>query len=325
VQFSSTGSRDPKNLPLTYEWDFNADGTVDSTAATPPPYTFTKAGLFKAKLTVRNGLRDATTNQLLSASAVIDIGAGNTRPVVTVSSPPAGGFVGANELVDYTISVSDAEDGSTPTAIPCTNVAGELQLHHDDHVHPGISQLGCTGVARTAPSIIPEENAWHQIYASYQDKGGPGGAPALTGGAVVPLNFKRMEAEDYPFRGSVSSATPVASTDPMGGYQQLGSIKDGSWVCWDQMNFQGINSLSYRVLPGTGGRIELHQDSTTGNMLSSVNVPTGGTTWTNLAATLSASSGTHKMCFVFRGASTTATNLFTLNWIDFIGAGVSHP
>jgi len=141
----------------------------------------------------------------------------------------------------------------------------------------------------------------------------------------VPLNFKRIEAEQYPFRGSVSNATPAATNDPQGGNQQLGGIKDGSWVCWDQMNFQGITSLSYRVLPGTGGRIELHQDSTTGTMLSTVNIAAGGTTWSNVPATLTASTGTHKMCFVFRGASATATNLFTLNWIDFVGAGVSHP
>ena len=324
VKFSSTGSKDPQNLALTYEWDFNGDGTVDSTAANPPAYTFTTAGLFKARLTVRNTLRDTATNQLFSATALLDIAAGNTRPVVTVSSPPAGGFVGANELVDYAISVTDAEEGSTPGGIACTNVAGELQLHHDDHVHPGIAQFGCTGTARTAPAIIPEENAWHQIYASYQDVGAAGGAPSLLGGAVVPLNFKRIEAEQYPFRGSVSNAVVAATTDPQGGNQQLGSINDGSWVCWDQMNFQGITSLGYRVLPGTGGRIELHQDSPTGTILSTVNIPTGGTAWTDVPATLSTSTGTHKMCFVFRGAAN-ATNLFTLNWINFIGAGVSHP
>jgi hypothetical protein len=119
-------------------------------------------------------------------------------------------------------------------------------------------------------------------------------------------------------------ATAAATTDPMGGAQQLGSINDGSWVCWDQMNFQGINSLSYRVRPGSGGRIEVRQDSTTGDMLSTVNIASGGTNWTNVSATLSASSGTHKVCFVFRGAMG-ATNLFTLNWIDFVGPGVSHP
>jgi len=323
VKFSSAGSSDPKNLPLTYEWDFNGDGMVDSTQATPSTYTYTTAGAYKAKLTVKNGLRDAM-NQPLSASAILDINAGNTRPVVTVASPPAGGFVGANEVVDYTISVTDTEDGSTPGSIACTNVAAELQIAHDQHVHSGINQFGCTGVFRTAPSIIPEENAWHQIVASYQDAGGSGGAPTLLGSALVPLNFKRIEAEHFPFRGSVSNAAAAATNDPMGGNQQLGSINDGSWVCWNQMNFQGIDSLSYRVRPGSGGRIELHQDSPTGTMLSSVNIASGGTTWTNVAATLSASTGTHKQCFVFRGA-TGATDLFSVNWIDFVGGGVSHP
>jgi hypothetical protein len=273
---------------------------------------------------VKNGLRDSTTNLPLSASAILDIGAGNTRPVVTVSSPPVGGFVGADELVAYTISVTDTEDGSTSGTLACTSVAGELQLAHDEHVHAGVAQFGCTGAFRTAPSIIPEENAWHQLVASYQDAGGPNGAPMLVGSALVPLNFKRIEAEHFPFRGSVSNATAATTNDPMGGHQELGSINDGSWVCWDRMNFEGINSLSYRVRPGSGGRIEVHQDTTTGTMLSTVDIATGGTTWTNVPATLSASTGTHKMCFVFRGA-TNATNLFTLNWIDFVGLGVSRP
>jgi glucose/arabinose dehydrogenase len=324
VKFSSMGTRDPGNRPLTYEWDFNGDGMPDSTQADPQPYTYNTPGAYKAKLTVRNGLRDPVNNQLLAASAILDIGVGNARPVVTVQSPPAGGFVGANELVDYTISVTDAEDGSTTGSLPCTNVGGELQLAHDQHVHSGLVQFGCTGTVRTAPSIIPEENAWHQILATYEDAGGPGGAPALTGRALVPLNFKRIEAEHFPFRGSVNNATAAMTNDAMGGVQHLGSINDGSWVCWDQMNFQGINSLSYRVRPGTGGRIEVHQDSPTGDMLSTVNIPSGGMAWTNVTATLSPSSGTHKMCFVFRG-SMGATNLFSLNWIDFVGAGVSHP
>ena len=33
VQFSSAGSNDPDGTALTYAWDFNGDGTVDSTAA----------------------------------------------------------------------------------------------------------------------------------------------------------------------------------------------------------------------------------------------------------------------------------------------------
>ncbi len=312
VTFSSAGSKDPANMAITYAWDFDGNGTTDSTVANPS-YTYTTGGAFKAKLTVRNAAG-------LTASAIIDIVAGNTRPVVTVASPPAGGFVGANELVDYTVSVTDAEDGT----VACTSVSGELQLAHDEHVHPGLPQFGCTGSLRTASAIIPEENAWHQIFAAYDDMGGANGAPSLSGGKAVTLNFKRMEAEHFGVRGMATNVVAATSTDTMGGYQQVGSIRDGSSICWNEMNFQGINSLSYRVIGGTGGRIELHQDSTTGTMLSTVNIPAGGS-WANVPATLSASTGTHKTCFVFRGSSATATNLFTLNWIDFLGAGVSHP
>ena len=39
VQFNSTGSRDPENGPITYAWDFNSDGTTDSTARTRPSPT----------------------------------------------------------------------------------------------------------------------------------------------------------------------------------------------------------------------------------------------------------------------------------------------
>ena len=35
VQFSSAGSSDPENTTLTYAWDFDSNGTVDSTAANP--------------------------------------------------------------------------------------------------------------------------------------------------------------------------------------------------------------------------------------------------------------------------------------------------
>ena len=40
VQFSSEGTRDPdSNDPLTYAWDFESDGTVDSTEPNPPTRT----------------------------------------------------------------------------------------------------------------------------------------------------------------------------------------------------------------------------------------------------------------------------------------------
>ena len=43
VQFSSAGSTDPDGDALTYAWDFNSNGTTDSTAANPS-FTYTTNG-----------------------------------------------------------------------------------------------------------------------------------------------------------------------------------------------------------------------------------------------------------------------------------------
>ena len=52
VHFSATRSSDPDPADaLTYEWDFDGDGTVDSTEATAS-HTYTAAGVYTAKLTV---------------------------------------------------------------------------------------------------------------------------------------------------------------------------------------------------------------------------------------------------------------------------------
>ena len=40
MQFSSEGSNDPEGTPLTYAWDFDNNGTVDSTDANPT-HTYT--------------------------------------------------------------------------------------------------------------------------------------------------------------------------------------------------------------------------------------------------------------------------------------------
>ena len=53
VQFNSTGSRDPENGPITYAWDFNSDGTTDSTEPNPS-FTYTTNGAYTAKLTVKD-------------------------------------------------------------------------------------------------------------------------------------------------------------------------------------------------------------------------------------------------------------------------------
>ena len=59
--FSSAGSSDPDGNPLTYAWDFDNNGTTDSTAANPS-FTYTTNGDKRARLTVNDGTgRSGTT------------------------------------------------------------------------------------------------------------------------------------------------------------------------------------------------------------------------------------------------------------------------
>ena len=74
VAFSSAGTNDADGDRLAYAWDFDADGTVDSTAANPT-HTYTANGVFNATLRV-------TDRTGRSASAYVRILVGNQQPVV---------------------------------------------------------------------------------------------------------------------------------------------------------------------------------------------------------------------------------------------------
>jgi cytochrome c len=317
VNFSSDGSSDFEEANLTYEWDFDSDGTVDSTEANPT-HVYQTAGAQDAKLTVSDG--EATN------SATITIMAGNTRPVVTITSPPNGAFVGQGEMVDYTLSVTDAEDGSTPSGIPCSSVTLTPALGHDLHEHDGTPANGCTGTVTTSTGIIASENSWQVLNGTYTDEGA--GNLALLGQAKVRLHFKRVEAENYNYIGEAFDVMTQPTEDPEGGAVNVGWINDGSYICWNEMNFQGITSVSYRASSaGTGGRVEIHLDSPTGTQLgSATNIPvTGGwQTWnTYQSATFTDPGGTHKVCFVAKNNPGDQL-VFNLNWIDFNGPGVSQ-
>ena len=318
VAFSSDGSSDFEGDTLTYEWDFDSDGTVDSTEANPT-HVYQTAGAQNAKLTVSDG--EATS------SATLTIMAGNTRPVVTITSPPNGAFVGQGETVDYTLSVTDAEDGSTPSGIACSAVTMTPALGHDLHEHDGTPAAGCNGVVNTSTGIIASENSWQVLNATYQDESP--GALSLLGSAKVRLHFKRVEAENYNYIGEAFDVMTQPTEDPEGGAVNVGWINDGSYICWNEMNFQGITSVSYRASSaGSGGRIEIHLDSPTGTQVgtpTNIAVTGGWQTWQTFdSATFSDPGGTHKVCFVAKNNPGDEL-VFNLNWIDFNGPGVSTP
>jgi cytochrome c len=313
VRFSSAGSSDPEMRPLTFSWDLNGDGTADSTEANPT-FTYDRAGAYQARLAVSDGTS--------TASATVAIVAGNTRPEIVITTPPRGAFVAPGEKVDYTITLQDAEEAN----VPCARATVTPALGHDTHQHDGIPASGCSGTVMTATGLIPTENSWQVLTASVKDQGVPP-APALEARVSTMMHFKRLQAEHFGYRGSSNDVKTESTSDPTGGDLNLSDINDGSWVCWNDMNFRNITSVTFRVASaGLGGRIEVRRTSPTGPLLATATVPvTGGwQNWTSVTAVLTDPGGTAKTCFVFRRNAGDRA-LFNVNWLEFGGSGVSHP
>ena len=104
VQFSSAGSVDPEGTSLTYAWDFDGNGTTDSTLANPS-HTYTTAGNYNVRLTV-------TDQAGQTGMDTVVVVAGNTRPTVTIQIPEDGQFADFGDTVPYKIVVTDPEDGT---------------------------------------------------------------------------------------------------------------------------------------------------------------------------------------------------------------------
>ena len=309
VQFSSEGTRDPdSNDPLAYAWDFESDGTVDSTDPNPV-HTYQQAGNHTARLTVT----DATGKE---GVANVAISAGNTRPQVRIDAPPDGGFFDFGDDIAYSVTATDAEDGRAR----CADVRMEYLLGHDLHGHPLSQQARCSGTVATASDTGHggNVNLFGILEATYADTGAAG-LSSRTGRAQAILQPKRKQAEHYTTQQGVQ---PEGTTDEGGG-QAMGFVDPGDHLSFRPMNLRNITSIAYRVASGgAGGRIELRLDAPDGPLVATTTVqPTGGyQQWATVRTPVTDPGGTHDLFMVFQGSG---TGLLNLNWIEFEGRGVS--
>ncbi|MEU8236323.1 ThuA domain-containing protein [Actinoplanes sp. NPDC048967] len=322
VEFSSAGSRDPDGGALTYAWTF---GDGETSAEANPTHTYAVAGDYTAQLTVTNP-------KGRSAVANVPVTAGNTAPTVSIEFPPDGGFFDWGDQVKYTIKVTDPEDGE----IDCDRVRLQVLLGHDEHAHPLEQHTGCTGTVQTtlASGHGAEANVFAVFEATYTDDGGSGGAGPLTGRAIERLQPKRKQAEYYTgtgrVPGGVGGGDPgvgrEAGSDPAGGGQNIGFIEDGDWWSLDPASLTGIESIRFRVASAAaGGRIEVRADAADGPLVATVDVPgTGGwQTWIDVTAPVTGTNA-DSLFFVARDPAAGTGSLFNVNWLDFLGRGVTE-
>ncbi|GAA2375380.1 PQQ-dependent sugar dehydrogenase [Dactylosporangium salmoneum] len=318
VNFSSAGSSTPAG-GLTYQWTFGDGGT---STAPNPSHTYTTNGNYTAVLTVRN-----SGNRTSSSSVAITVG--NTAPTVTLTAPPDGGFFQWGDRVNFSVTVTDPEDGS----INCADVKVQAILGHDTHGHPLDTYTGCTGTVTTTLSNghSEDDNTFYVLEASYTDKGGPGGAAPLTTRSQVILQPKHKNAEFFSSTGRTATGkgndspgvTVEPGSDSEGGGADIGYIQDGDWWSIAPASLANINQIRLRASSASaGGVAEVRWNSPTGTLLGSATIPgTGGwQTYTDVTVNLSnPPAGSGKLYFVARNPAGTAGPLFNVNWMDFAG------
>ncbi|MCG5441397.1 ThuA domain-containing protein [Micromonospora sp. NIE79] len=290
VAFSSAGTLDPDGDPFTYAWDFDNNGTTDSTAANPS-FTYTTNGTRSPTLTVRD-----TAGKTATASVVVTVG--NSAPVVTVNTPLNGQTFNFGDAVPFSVTVTDAQDG----AINCARVTVNYVLGHDSHGHQLGSVQGCTGVIQTSADGEHDTaaNIFGIIDAEYTDLGG-GGQPALTTHTQAVLQPRVRQAEHF---GDSSGVQIVAGAAGRGG-AAVGYVDNNDWISIRPYDLTGVQSFSARVgaPAGGGGTVELRVDSPTGQLVGSATVvPTGGyANFATVTGGVTAPTGTRTLFLVFKG------------------------
>ncbi len=143
VQFDGSASSDPDGDSLTYEWDFESDGNTDSTAVTVN-HTYEQAGVYTAKLTVRDGKGGEN-------STTVRIDAGNRAPTATIGTPTADTLFAVGEHITLHGSATDPDDGPLPNSA----LTWQVILHHATHIHPFLEPTVGNDIEIVAPG--PED------------------------------------------------------------------------------------------------------------------------------------------------------------------------
>ncbi|GLW09376.1 hypothetical protein Misp01_45050 [Microtetraspora sp. NBRC 13810] len=298
VQFSSAGTTDPDGDPVTYAWDFQTNGSVDSTAANPS-FTYTANGSYTATLTVTDN-----TGRSGTASVVIGVG----QPTVTLNLPLNGRVFNFGDAIPFQVSVTDP---GSPT-IDCSRVTVNYILGHDSHGHGMASANGCSGTIQT--TVDGEHDANANIFGVFDAEYTPPGSTTAIHAPQAVLQPRTRQAEHYSAQQGVT-VTPRASAN---GGNVVGSIANGDWISFTPYNLTGVTSFSARVASaGAGGTLTLRTGSATGAVIGTATVaPTGGwEDYVTVTGTVTPPTGTQNLFLVFTGGTGTLfeVDAFTLN------------
>ncbi|MEV6367171.1 ThuA domain-containing protein [Micromonospora musae] len=305
VRFDGAPSSDPEGEQLSYAWDFDGNGSVDSTDRAPT-HTYTDNGVYDARLTV-------TDPHGKTGTTTVPITVGNKRPEVRFELPPNGGFFDFGDEISWNLSVTDAED----TQIDDADVVIQPALGHDEHAHPADPLHGRTGTVATSlgGGHSDDMNVFYALDGRYTDSGGEGGIPALTGSDTTLLFPKQREAEFF----DASHGVTVVPARDVEGHANAITGQNGGWASYDPVHLRGVDRLILRVGAASAGTVELRRGAPDGALLGTAQVPaTPAGRYVDVPVDVTEPGETFTLYAVFPGAGERR-----LNFIEADGKGVS--
>jgi glucose/arabinose dehydrogenase len=160
VNFGGSGSTDPNGDTLTYSWNFG-DGTSASGVTTS--HTYGSAGPYTATLTVSDGRGGTDT-----ATVAVTVG---TPPAATISTPAAGAKYSAGNIISFSGTATDAQDGD----MPASAFRWTVMFHHNTHTHPFKEFSGVKSGSFAIPTTgETESDVWYRIQLTVTDSSGLG-------------------------------------------------------------------------------------------------------------------------------------------------------
>ena len=221
VTFDASDSINLDDDEITYTWDFNGDGEIDAEGV-EVTHTYDELGQFTAVL-------HATDSEGRVGLAVQEITVGNTAPELSIDVDD-GSIFSWGDSVDFSVSVTDAEDGDVPD---CDRMSWTFGLGHDEHAHPLETGTGCEFTIDTQASAENHgegEKIFGTLVVQYEDQP-QGDVPSVTGEETLTLKPALQEAEWYD--ASTGGSRQTDSSASAGVY--IGGLEEGETLTFEPM------------------------------------------------------------------------------------------
>lgn len=207
VNFTSYGSYDPDNNPLTYLWEFG-DGQISTLPH--PTHLYNLVGTYAITLTVSDGIA--------SDKDTVSVTVGNNAPVAQITNPADGSAYDVNQAINYTGLGLDPEDGSLTGA----SLEWNLLLHHNTHIHYDFHHgLGETGGFAAADH---EDDSYLELCLTVTDSGGLHGTDCISlYPNTVTYTFDTIPTGLTLSYSGISRTTPFTVTATVGGLRTIGA------------------------------------------------------------------------------------------------------